>query len=350
MFQDMYQDLVAQAHARTLAETLSSKAHFYAVEKNGRKYWYARVNGEKQQVRYIGKETPELLERIRNIKDASARNGECEEMVRVFLRSGYPAPSKTACDILQSLSTNGFFRLRGVLIGSVAFPSYHAMFGMPRFSGVETHRMGDLDIAMFHSISLAIPNDEKITFSKSISDIVQVFAKSLESDFEQVLDLDNRPSAKWMNKKTGMFIDLLTPFVPPEDSKDIFLPSIRERANKTKFLDFLIYNEMPSVVLYKSGIAVNVPEPGRFAIHKLLVSARRLDVYKRNKDMTQAVQLLKYLLSEDGSHTLELFSEAWDRGPKWRRCLKTAIMAERFPESMRRIFKQKMPEPGRLRP
>lgn len=341
MYQDLYQDLVSYVHSRALGDVIRPGFTPYALTKNGRRYWYARQgSGQTPRVRYLGKETPELLEWIARARTEANNSRECREIVTTFLRAGFPAPSRDACAVLDALSLHGFFRLRGVLIGSVAFTCYPGMLGVPRFEGKLAHRTNDVDIAMFRSISVAV-DDRLATSMKGVLDAgnpIRAFAETMDEGFVPILDLDNRPSSKWRNRKTGMSVDLLTPFTPPEQEENVYLPSLREKVLKAKFLDFLIYNETPSVILSGEGIPVNVPEPGRYAIHKLLVTTMRKDVAKRVKDMEQAIQLLDILLRDDSVHTLELFGEAWERGPAWRKRLRESVFAPRFPENMRREF------------
>jgi len=64
-------------------------------------------------------------------------------------------------------------------------------------------------------------------------------------------------------------------------------------------------------------VLVNVPEPARYAIHKLIVSQVRSDAPKRAKDLWQASCLLAVLLRQDKHALMETFAEAMKRGPKW---------------------------------
>ncbi len=57
---------------------------------------------------------------------------------------------------------------------------------------------------------------------------------------------------------------------------------------------------MQAVVVGGSGILVNVPDPARFALHKLWVAGRRpvSEQAKAAKDLRQAQSLLEVLLSD----------------------------------------------------
>jgi len=47
-------------------------------------------------------------------------------------------------------------------------------------------------------------------------------------------------------------------------------------AENLRFLDYLIYEPVRTVLLHRKGVSVNVPAPERYAVHKLTVSSRRL--------------------------------------------------------------------------
>jgi len=59
-------------------------------------------------------------------------------------------------------------------------------------------------------------------------------------------------------------------------------------AEDQRFLHYLIYEPVRTVLRRREGVSVNVPAPERYAVHKLIVSSRRLtDALgraKRDKD------------------------------------------------------------------
>jgi hypothetical protein len=65
-------------------------------------------------------------------------------------------------------------------------------------------------------------------------------------------------------------------------------------------LDYLIEETQPAAVLGGAGVLVNVPRPGRFALHRLIVATRRgtSGIPKAPKDRAQASALLRVLLTE----------------------------------------------------
>ena len=95
-------------------------------------------------------------------------------------------------------------------------------------------------------------------------------------------------------------------------------------AQPLRFLDYLLYGEVPTVVLHGAGIAVNVPAPERFAVHKLIVATRRAGAgrLKAAKDAAQAGSLIQALVA---TRQGDMLRDAWDdavgRGPHWRLAL-----------------------------
>jgi hypothetical protein len=89
-----------------------------------------------------------------------------------------------------------------------------------------------------------------------------------------------------------------------------------------RFLDFLLLEPVETALLYRAGVLVRVPDPARFAIHKLLLSARRAsEVPKSRKDLVQGEILLIALASRDPAGLKLAWREARRRGPAWRRLL-----------------------------
>jgi hypothetical protein len=86
--------------------------------------------------------------------------------------------------------------------------------------------------------------------------------------------------------------------------------------------DLLIYEPVRAVLLHGAGVAVLVPAPERYAVHKLIVAARRRQdgdsLAKSSKDRRQAASLTEALVELGRSADLaDAFSQAWSRGPAW---------------------------------
>ncbi len=79
-----------------------------------------------------------------------------------------------------------------------------------------------------------------------------------------------------------------------------------------------------------AGLSICVPEPAAFALQKLIVSQRRSDPVKRQRDVDTAIAVLDYVLSN--SRELRALREILRRSPKgWLRTL-TAIARQNYPK------------------
>jgi hypothetical protein len=118
-------------------------------------------------------------------------------------------------------------------------------------------------------------------------------------------------------------VEFLTPLTgrnPPKGSRteirQLGVPAIPLR-----FLDYLIENPVPAVALGRRPVLVRVPQPARYAVHKLIVSQERDKRFslKTQKDLEQSFDLQKALEKIDPDSLAEAFEEAQKRGPGWRK-------------------------------
>jgi hypothetical protein len=89
--------------------------------------------------------------------------------------------------------------------------------------------------------------------------------------------------------------------------RPVHLTEFGTYASPLRHLDYLLDDLQPAVLLYEHGIMINVPAPGRFAIHKCVVSQKRPAAFaaKSLKDLNQAAQIFEVLVdSRPGDITL----------------------------------------------
>ena len=94
-----------------------------------------------------------------------------------------------------------------------------------------------------------------------------------------------------------------------------------------RFLDYLIEETQPAAVVGGSGILVNVPRPGRFALHKLLVAGRRTAATraKARKDRVQAGALLRVLLEDVPGEITLAWKALSARGRAWTEGVRESV-------------------------
>lgn len=128
---------------------------------------------------------------------------------------------------------------------------------------------------------------------------------------------------------TGFTIEFLTPNWGSDEhqGKLTLMPALGgASAEPLRYLDFLLYNPVRSVLLHNTGVLVNVPAPERYVVHKLIVVTHRRhdpeDLAKASKDAAQAGTLLEAMAAERRPADVgAVWMEAWQRGPKWREAL-----------------------------
>src|ERR1700746_4098628 len=156
VMQTTYAELMDRCADAAFNEDFAEEGAFVAKTIKDRKYWYFQSGtGENRTQRYVGLETPELLERIAHHREIRDDIRERRALVSTLVRSyGLPRPLPEIGKVLSALAKAGVFRLRGVLVGTVAFQTYPAMLGvkLPR-APVQT---GDVDIAQFKDVSIFV--------------------------------------------------------------------------------------------------------------------------------------------------------------------------------------------------
>ena len=128
-----------------------------------------------------GPETPELLERIARHRERHSDRRERRTLVSTLLRHVPSArPDRRIGELVAALAQAGVFRLRAVLVGTVAYQIYGPMLGLRLpHAGVRT---GDLDIAQFREISVAV-EDSSIPILNVLREVDPSF-RDLDHVFE----------------------------------------------------------------------------------------------------------------------------------------------------------------------
>ena len=282
---------------------------FIPKKIRGRTYWYFQLSSnEGRTQKYVGPETPELLERIAHHKEARDDERERRALVSTLVRSfGLSRPIPEIGNVIAALAKAGVFRLRGILVGTVAYQSYSAMLGtkLPN----PTLQTGD----QFKTVSIAIEDT-----TPPVLDTL----KEVDKTFRPAPHINNERQATSYQTKSKWRVDFLTPNEGPDTDAPQPLPALQTDAEPLRFLDFLIHEPEPAVLLHDAGIYAFVPAPQRYAVHKLIVSRRRPEgTAKRDKDTPQAEALLELLAQKRPYELKSAWSEAYERGPKWRRLL-----------------------------
>jgi hypothetical protein len=276
--------------------------------------------------------------RARIAADAGQRARLCSMLVA----GGAATEIAPTTRVLSLIAQGGVFRMGGVLVGTQAFATYGNMLGV-RFEQ-QALRTQDIDIAQDRSIGIALSRE---TAPLSIERLLTGSDLGLSA----VPSFDSRkPSTSFKVLGRDLRVDFLTPLLGRESEDPVFLPALGVAAHPLRFLDYLIESPAQAVVVSGSGVLVNVPDPGRFAFHKLWISERRSvsEQTKALKDRRQAGALLETLLADRPGDVLEAW-EALHRSPSVVKAVRAAIhrlSPELGAELAARLDRAKTPDPS----
>jgi hypothetical protein len=310
--QTTYAELVERCSTAAFGASFPKDGVFIPKLIKGRRYWYFQSpSSEGRKQKYVGPETPELLEQIESHKNARGDERERRALVSTLVRSlGLPRPDPAMANIIAALAEAGVFRLRAVLVGTVAYQTYPAMLGIKLPSSVQ--RTGDVDIAQFANVSAAV--DDR---TPPILDVLQ----RADTTFAPVPTIHKGHVTSYV-AKGGLRVDFLTPNTGKDTDKPQHLDALQTDAHPLRFLNFLIYEPEPAVILHGAGIYVLAPAPQRYALHKLIISRRRsAGNPKREKDIQQVEALLDFLWQQRTYELRAAWDEAYKQGKEWRRLL-----------------------------
>lgn len=199
----------------------------------------------------------------------------------LLAREGYSLLPPKHFAAIAPLVNHGVFEAGAVLVGTHAFEVIVNRLGI-RAAAFATE---DVDLARPGKLALA---------SRAPGGLLAMLRES-GIDFVEVPPLDPRqPSIKFKERGRSRFtFDLLVP--SPDKQHGIRpVPELNAHATALPYLRYLLGETQTGAALsYHGAVAVRVPVPERFALHKLLVSQlRRSGTDKGAKDRRQAAVLI----------------------------------------------------------
>lgn len=317
-----YRTMFAELTQRTLdaqfAADFPMEGWFVTVTVKDRNYWYFDLPTPegKDKRSYVGPHSDEAITaRVKAHKEIKDNMRERRRMVSTLRRAGLPGPDPFAGDVTKALADAGLFRLRAVLIGSVAFSTYAGMLGVRLPSSAM--QTGDADFAQDFAISTGVED--------SLPPVLEVL-QSVDPEFRPVPHPADKAKVVAFQNAKGYRVEFLTGNRGSDEytGKPSPMPALGgASAENLRFLDYLIYEPVRTVLLFREGVNVLVPAPERYAVHKLIVSSRRrtdtLGRVKADKDLTQASLLFQALVeTRHDSELADAWEEAWDRGDAWK--------------------------------
>lgn len=295
----------------------------------GAKHWYLQLTvGSRKTQHYIGPDSEaiqHLIQREKQLwKNASTDRRTREQLVSMLISGGAHTLSAAEARVFEVLERAGVFLIGGVLIGSHAYGIYGNMLGVNWPTRMT--QTFDVDIAGDNHITLGIRN-EPVDLKQALLDA--------DMGFVEVPAFDRKsPSTSFRVQGKQLSVDVLTPMIGKPSAKPVMIKALSTYAEPLRFLDFLLHDTQPAVVVARAGILVNVPAPARYALHKLVSSVSRPAAMqtKTIKDIDQARMLIEVLL-EDRPGDIQQAIEASQKMPeRFLEQLKTGI--KKLPEEI----------------
>jgi hypothetical protein len=319
----LYSELLEQALAFERLAGPAGSMPGALVEKTirGRRYlyWQVRAGGQTVQ-RYLGPDEPPLR---RELAALAAHRRDLEEervalarLSAMLLRGGAAREEAGPARALGLLSDLGFFRRGAVLVGIQAFRCYGNALGLMLASA--TLRTQDIDLA--HSVEIAI--------ACSVEPAPAVERELGSIGFLPVPGLDPRePSTSFRMRGRDLRIDFLVPMASRRSEKPVAIPALGIAAQPLPFLDYLIEQPMPAVVLAARPVLVRIARPGRFGLHKLWTAEARgpAQAAKARTDRVQGAVLLSALLEDRPDEVDEAWQALADQPAARRRIRKSLL-------------------------
>lgn len=294
--------------------------HFITKKIKGKVYHYfqATLPSGRTQI-YLGPGSKDVRRLIADQKagkkDVLADEKLIERLGAQIIAGGVQPVGSDMARVICRLAHSGVFRSGGVLVGTLAFQILGTHLGVQWDSVARTTQ--DIDLAGDTGVRIAVPN---------IQTDVPAVIESLHMGFFPVPRLSPKePSTPFAIRGKTLRIDLLTP-AKGGKSTPVFIRRFNAAAQPYKYLDYLIKDPTNAAMIAGTPCLVKVPQPARFALHKLIVSQVRdgTAADKKRKDITQARALIE-LLKEVRPGDIPLAKEELlAKGPSWAKKFKAA--------------------------
>lgn len=227
-------------------------------------YYHQWREGKKVKSVSLGKALPpDLAEGINKRKTFEAQRKEILDNIDVIVKA-VDVQRVTVEEILRLFSTHG---VSATLIGSYCLPVYRDQWKM----NLPTMRTQDVDFL------IQAPYKGK-----------SVDIESLIGDLGFSIGFNPDGSTYFTN---GIFkVEFLTPEKGKGSDKAIFIKELGIGAVPLRYLQMLIEQR---VSLKLEDYSLSIPKPWVFAFHKILITKSRKDKSKKEKDLLQAVSILR---------------------------------------------------------
>jgi len=336
--QTLYAELLEQLTALETRRSIGRVPGCFVTKTvKGETYYYFQHSdpGGVLRQRYVGKRTPALEKVLARFQEEKKRfqtdAAHIQRLCAQLRAGGALVTDSTSGRVLKAFAESGVFHLGGVLVGTHAFTVLGNLLGVRwTHHAIKTQ---DIDIASASGLQIAVP-DLQADVPKTL--------ESLEMGFLPVPSLDPKhPSTSFKVRGAALRVDLLTPARGPAEHAPIVIGRFNVAAQPLLFLDYLIAHYESASLINGGGVLVHVPNPARFAFHKLIVSQSRgvAAHSKAGKDLEQAAQIFSVLAEDRPGDLLLAWEDLEHRGKRWVKQIISPmrVLAQRHPAEHRKL-------------
>lgn len=184
-------------------------------------------------------------------------------------------------EILRRLDKEGILS-KIILIGSWCLPLYREYYSGK--SNLTTLRTRDIDFLVSRKRQIV----EKVDLPKLLEDLGFV------EDYKF-------PQGHVRLVHPELIMEFLVGEKGRSSNKPYPLPALSMNAQRLRFMDLLEHNTISILI---NGIQVIIPHPANYGFHKLIISLRRKDEEKKNKDVEAGLSVLYMCLENEGNENL----------------------------------------------
>ena len=321
--QTLYAELSERLRALEAARSFASLSGAFAKKQvRDGDYWYFKTSegSAGQREYFIGPDDRATRAVMKNYAagraEAEAALAQVERLCAMLRQGGAMLTDTPSARVIAGLASAGVFRVGAVLVGTHAFIALGNLLGVRWESALRTQ---DIDLAASRVLHVIVPQTE--------ADLPKAL-DALNMGFLPVPGLNPKsPETSFKVRGKALRVDLLTPARGARDGKPVSIPRLKAAAQPLELLDYLLEAPVPVPLVNGGATLVNVPDPARFALHKLMVSGRRqvFEQTKAGKDRQQAAEIIAALY-EDRRGDLGLAVKALNKRPAaWRTRLKREL-------------------------
>jgi hypothetical protein len=329
--QTLYAELSESLRAFEATRSFASlKGSFARKSVKDGQYWYFRTSegADGQREYFVGPDSADTRQIMAAYSagrvEAQGALARMDRLCAMLRQGGAMLTDTPSARVISGLASAGVFRAGAMLVGTHAFIVLGNLLGVRWESAMRTQ---DIDLAAPRVLHVAVPQAQ--------ADLPRAL-DSLNMGFLPVPGLNPRdPETSFKVRGRELRVDLLTPAAGVRDSKPVPIPRLKAAAQPLELLDYLLEAPVPAAVVNGGATLVNVPDPARFALHKLMVSGRRqvFEQTKAVKDRQQAGEIIA-MLYENRRGDIGLAVEALNKRPAaWRTRLKRELA--RLPDTLK---------------